>query len=480
MSGPVHNAEEGRHRRLAYGRRDANESTRVDVVASVVEAVRVVLASRVNAAKRLAVAYSGGRDSTVLLDAACRISRAASLEVAALHVHHGLSPEADRWIEHCTRECGHAGVPLYVERVSVTRASRTSLEDQARSARYDALVALARRARTQVVLLAHHQDDQAETLLLQLLRGSGPRGLAAMPVSRISSGVTWLRPLLDVPRAAIDAYAAQCRLQYVDDESNASDAHRRNMLRNTVIPALREIRSGYPATLARAAGLQAQAAELIDALAEIDAREHFDGASLACVALASVSTARACNVLRWFLRSRGLPAPSSARLHAMLAQFRDPRDDSQATVRHAGREVSLFRGRIHAHASALQPFSVSWAGGDRLALPHGELRVVRSSGGRIDPQRLFATALHVRSRLGGERMALPASAGHRSLKDMLREAGLPPWQRRALPLVFAGERLAVVPGIAVDPAFLAPAGTDGVDLVWTPDVAACTRSVSSA
>ena len=431
-------------------------------------AVGAALAAQALRGQAVAVALSGGRDSRALLDAAATCAPDAGVRLFALHVHHGLSPHADRWAAFCAEICAASGVELHVRRVTLPARPREGIEAAARTARYAALAAMAHACGASAVLLAHHEDDQAETVLLQLLRGAGPRGLSGMPAALTSDGVLWLRPWLQLPRADVEAYVAARVLAYVDDESNDSPRHRRNALRQAVVPQLRAIAPGYPGTLARAAAHQAEAAALLHELAAADAAPFHDGTTLDRAALSQLSPMRARNVLRWFLHERGLPPPSAARLAALLDQLSAARSGAALRLRHGGSEIGLYRERIHAHAGAPPPFTADWRGDGPLALPHGELRVTPAPDGDVDLARLFAAGVVVRSRAGGERLRLGAGRPARALKSVLREAALAPWERAALPLVFAGDALAVVPGIAVDPDFRAAAGATAGILVWTP------------
>lgn len=437
-----------------------------DPVGAVRRAVAAALDAHAARDARIAVALSGGRDSVALLDAAAHMLPADRL--VACHVHHGLSPHAGRWSDFCSALCARRGIAFAVERVTVPAAPRTSLEANARLARYAALAAMAQRAGAAAVLLAHHQDDQAETMLLQLLRGAGPRGLAAMPAAYRWRELAWLRPLLDLPRATIDACVAARALSYVDDESNAVARLRRNALRLRIVPALREIAPGYPRTVARAAAHQAEAARLLHELAALDAAPFYDGTTLARAALVTLPPHRALNVLRWFLHEQGLPPPPAARLAAMLDQLGNARRDATVRLPHAGAEIGLFRERIAAHRPATERYACAWTGAAPLALPHGTLRIAASPAGELDAARLFAHRVVVRSRRGGERFRAGIDRPQRALKSMLREAALAPWERDALPLVFADDALAVVPGIGIDPAFRIAPPRRGVTLVWEP------------
>ena len=410
------------------------------------------------------VALSGGRDSVVLLDVAAPLCAARGIALVAAHVHHGLSPHADAWAGFCEALCRRRGVAFACSRVQVRGAAANGLEAAARSARYAALAAMARAFGAAHVALAHHADDQAETVLLQLARGAGPAGLAAMPAVRMADGIAWLRPLLDVPRAAIDAYAAAVALSYVDDDSNASSRHRRNALRRDVVPAFAAMAPGYPRTLVRAAAQAAEAARLADDLAAIDASDACDGATLSRASLAALPAHRARNLLRYFLRLQGLRLPSSARLGAMLAQLADAAPDARVALHHDDAVIGIHGGRVVVHAPPPAPFDRAWHGEAALDLPHGTLAFTPEAAA---PMRLARPAAardewRVRARRGGERLRLDAAGPRRSLKSLLQRSGMPVWERDALPLVFCGDVLAAVPGVGVDPAFRAPAGAQGL------------------
>src|SRR5208283_933594 len=279
-------------------------------------ALAAALTEHVAPGARLAVALSGGIDSMVLLDAAAARAAQHGILLSAVHVNHGLSPNAERWAQFCGRQCALRGVALVTHRLSLKRRRGESLEALARSARYDCLLG----SDVDVVALAHHADDQAETLLLQLLRGAGAHGLSAMARYRPGRPAV-LRPLLGLTRATLAAYAAARGLVWIDDESNAERRHARNFLRHEVAPLLAARFPGYPATLARAARHQAEVAELADALAAIDAAGVLDANGLDRERLAALPAARARNVLRAFLRAKGLRPPSEARLAEMLRQL---------------------------------------------------------------------------------------------------------------------------------------------------------------
>jgi len=446
-----------------------------DPVRTLRAAVARAIEAQVSPTAPVVIALSGGRDSVVLLDALLATATCRGNALTAVHVHHGLSPNADAWARFCEEFCAARGVTFALWMAGVARAPQQSLEASARIARYGGLAATAVARGIAHIALAHHRGDQAETLLLQLLRGAGPRGLAGMPATaRDSAGITWLRPLLELPRAAIDAYVEATRLRFVDDESNDSHAYRRNAVRHRVMPALAAVFPNPERTLARAAGLQAEAARLADDLAALDAGAAASDPTIDRARLAALPPYRAANLLRWFLRQHGLPAPSAARLAAMLAQLRTTRADAEVRIVHADRALGIHRGRVVVHALPPPAFDVPWSGEAHLALPHGRLEFTRIVGAGLDATRLAGAPVRIRSRAGGERFCLGAGRPRRALKSLLQEADVPPWQREATPLVFCGDDLVWVPQLGTAPAFATPPGSAGVAIAWHPSED-CTR-----
>ncbi len=413
---------------------------------------------------RVAVALSGGIDSMVLLDALAPFAAHHPFMLSAVHVNHGLSPNADSWARFCTEQCDARGVPLTITRLELKRKPGASLEALARAARYERLSA----AEADVVALAHHADDQAETVLLQLLRGAGSRGLSAMP--RFHAGKpALLRPLLALTRSTLAAHAAARGLAWIEDESNAQTRHRRNLLRHEIVPLLAAHFPGYPSTLLRAAAHQAEASALLDEVAALDAVTAVDAQGIDRRQLAALSPARARNLLRWFLRNEGLKPPSEARLADMLRQFMDATPGARIGIAHDGAELGCHRGRIVVHAPPTAAYVRPWEGETELRLPGGTLVFERTDGTGLAASKLERGRVTLRSRSGGERMQLAANRPQRALKKLMQEAHLPPWQRNALPLVWCGDELAAVPRIGVAPAFQAGPGEAGWMLEWRPE-----------
>ena len=378
--------------------------------------------------KRILVGLSGGIDSVVLLHA---LSRAIA-GVRAAHVNHGLSPNAEGWARFCRRFCKRLGVPLTVRRVRVAKRGE-GVEAAARAARYAAFAKLG----FDVLALAHHLDDQAETVLMNLLRGAGPRGASGMPLRAAFRGRRLIRPLLEVPREAIVAYAREQRLAWIEDESNLSDAYARNFLRLHIAPLLSARYPRWREALARAA-------------------RHF--------ARADVDASIA---LREFLAGKGLRAPSEAKLVDMLRQLTAAAPGTR--IEHDGAELRVYRGEVHVaparKATEFQP--VAWRGERKLTLPAlgGELRFRRVRGEGIDARWVAQGELQVKLRGGGERLQPDARRPRRTLKNLFQEAGVPPWQRERLPLLYRGDELVWAPGLGVDARYAAAQKRAG----WVPE-----------
>ena len=438
---------------------------------------------------RLVAGLSGGVDSVVLLDLLLRAAKKLRFELAALHVNHQLNPAAGRWTAFCRAFCKQRGVALTVARVTVPR--NASLEAAARDARYRAFSALP----ADFVALAHNLDDQAETLLLQLLRGAGLKGLSAMPVVRIEDrgsrigkkiasnakrklnpqssilNPAILRPLLDISRSEIEAYARSRKLEWIEDDSNADICYDRNFLRHRVLPIIAKRYPAYRKTLARASRNLAEAAQMLDQLAAADAQD--DAGGLGTTALRRLSAARAKNALRHFLARHGVTMPSAARLDECLRQALHARNDAGVVVELDGSELRRFAGELYVVPKfALAPgrFSRRWRGERRVSLPAlgGTLVMAKARGGGINLARLTAHPVTIRVRRGGERLQLDRVRPRRSLKNLLQESRIPPWERARLPLIFCGDALVWAAGIGVDCAFQASRNEVALRPGWTP------------
>ena len=429
--------------------------------------VQSILRQHVPSGGRLLIGLSGGIDSVVLLHVLARGLRVPPSRLTALHVNHQLSPNAARWAGFCGRLCARLGVPLRSVTVEVKRGNST--EAAARAERYRAYAAVP----ADFVLLAHNRDDQAETLLLQLLRGAGPRGLAAMGVLKPAAGAmpAVLRPLLDVPRAEIERYARRYRLRWVEDESNEDIYYLRNFLRHEVLPLLESRFPGSGATLARASRHQAEASELLDVLARNDLGRLAPGRPLPVARLLRLEPARARNALRGFLRLNGMAMPESDRLEEALRQCTLARRDARVCVDLGDAELRRYQDGLYL-VRPLPEVKPDWEqvwDGRPLPLPQlgGTLRMVRRKGQGIAVHWLDQTTLTVRARRGGESLRLRAGGHTRTLRNLLQEAGLPPWTRERLPFIWLDGQLVAVPGVGINVDFRARRTEMGLSPVWS-------------
>ena len=451
------------------------------------ETVAAVLETHAVRGRRVAVGLSGGVDSVVLLDVLGRLRNDFRLALSAIHVNHQISAHALEWEAFCKALCQARGVALTVRKVQVPRDGR-GVEAAARGLRYQAYA----RIEADFVALAHHLDDQVETFLLQLLRGAGPKGLAAMPALRkaesgrmkaeveqdrakrdtssfiLSSCI--LRPLLEVKRNEIEAYATARKLEWIEDDSNADSRYDRNFLRNELLPRLETRFPAYRETLSRASRNLADYSELADDLAALDAHAFNDG-MVPVESLRGLSDARALNLLRRMFASRGLPMPNRTRLEETLRQCRDVGADSEVHVSFGSHGLRCFRGRVGiVEESGAMPadWYTQWDGRRELLLPAGlGMLRARSALGEGIAERYFAQqGVTVRGRSGGERMRPADSRPRRTLKNLLQETAVPPWERERMPLLFIGDALAWVPGIGAAAEFRAASDEQGIVPEW--------------
>lgn len=443
-----------------------------------------IVSSPSTTAGRVAVAYSAGRDSTALLHAtACAARAHPGTTVWALHVHHGLSAQADAWLAHAERTCtqwAEQGLPvrLLSRRVHVPLDAGDSVEALARDVRYEALADMAKGLDIEMILLAHHRRDQAETFLLQALRGAGVSGLAAMPHDVVRDGVRWVRPWLSHGREAIEAYVAQHGLHHVDDDSNARDRFARNRLRLSVWPSLEAAFPQAEQSLAMAArrvqdvlpGVASWRESLIQALALPDGR--LDAASWSELSGAQ----RRESLMHWYRQMCGaaLPATWVERLAHEV-----PRLVYQGKVAHWPEiGLGLYRGALQLLPASppesmeeletvqICPLAIDAPGEHELAAwSNGRLRVLSVLSGGISPALLAGA--EARNRQGAERFQLGPSRPPRSLKKQFQALGVPEWQRRG-PLIWSGDQLVFVPGLGIDARCVAPLGSPQWGLEWVP------------
>ena len=419
---------------------------------------------------RLTLALSGGVDSIAALDILAGLARAHPFALDCLHVNHRISPNAGAWARFARASARRYGLECTVRTVDLAPHRRLGLEGAARAARYAAFA----RARADFVVLAQHRDDQAETVLLQLVRGAGLAGLAGMAVVRRAGGPTLLRPLLGATRAEIERYARERDLKWVEDESNADERHARNFVRRRVMPLLVELNAAAAANLARSAAHLAEAHELARAVAALDAREAMHDGRLSAAALARLPAARARNLLRWTIAEAGLVAPDAGRLDEILRQVVGARADAAIRIALDGAEVRRYRDAVWIVAEQAPPppaFRARWTGRPAWHLPElgGTLTFKATNGGGVAARTLDRGRVEVRLRRGGERLQPDGRRPRRTLKALLQESAIPPWERERLPLLYSGGKLVAVPGIGVAAEAAAAAGERGWTVSWVPD-----------
>lgn len=380
----------------------------------------------------LLVGYSGGLDSTVLLHLLAADEALRSRGLRALHVHHGLHADADDWARHCTEVCAALGIPLAIAHVTVDKDAGEGLEAAARHARHGAFQAQMQAGET--LVLAHHLDDQAETFLLRALRASGPDGLGAMqPWRAFAEGWLW-RPLLDTPRNALEDYATQHGLRWIDDPSNDNPRHDRNFLRSQVLPVLRQRWPQASAALARSAELQREATALLDnedVLALAHARS-LDPACLRVDTLLHLPVARRARVLRRWTAECGLPPLPAQGVDWVEQTLSGTRADAAPEFVWSDAVLRRWQGVLWAEIRRPDlpaGFSVHWDGLKPLPLPTGGCLHWQLGGDAS------AQDWRVHARRGGERITLPGRSHSHSLKHVLQSLAIPPWLRQRMPLL---------------------------------------------
>lgn len=444
----------------------------------VLESVLAALRRHTQTTERLCVGLSGGMDSVVLLHALVQLRDAANIRnpLEALHVHHGLSPNADQWAAFCAGLCAAWSLPLHVTHVRVDPAGQ-GLEAAARDARYAAYA----RCNADWILQAHHADDQVETLLLRLSRGTGLRGLAGMPEVRgILDGPRVLRPLLKLPRPQLARYAETQHLRWIEDESNSDVRLDRNFLRLKVLPLIAERFPSWRTNWTRAAQHAADAVQLLDELAAQDA----GGADqVELERLRTLSSQRLQNVIRWMVVGRGESTPDMARLLDVERCLRTCALDSQLGIRFGEAALFQYRGRLHwAHASRLAvppPFSRSiHADGDlaeeggvrSVEVPElqGQLVLEATQGQGIALRHWASEPLRLHGAEPGGSLRLAANRPMRALKNLWQEAGIPPWKRAWQLRVSLGQRLVWVDGLGSDITLRPAEDEPGIVFRWRP------------
>jgi tRNA(Ile)-lysidine synthase len=430
------------------------------------QAFRAALLRLIPPATRCVIAYSGGLDSHVLLHLCARL---ALFPLRAIHVHHGLQARGDDWAAHCATVCRDLNVPIDVVRANAHPAKGQSPEEAARMARYQVLRGQVGEA--EVLLTAHHADDQAETMLLQLLRGAGVDGLAGMPERAAFGRGLLVRPFLGFSRTELLDYATAQNLSWVEDASNADESFDRNFLRRRVMPLLRQRWPGAARAMSRGAAHCAEAAQILDERAR-ELLPSVQGSSkdtLSIVPLIELTGSDQRLVLRAWLRANGFRMPAAHILERVVREAIPARRDRTPRVEWSEGEIRRYREFLYL-MRPLAPVPTDgetpWRRDAPLPLPGGgALEAVREEGPGIAPRFWLAGVAVVRYRRGGERCRMPGRSGTHELKKLLQEKGLPPWERERLPLVYIDGELAAVADLWVCEPFAGEADEVNVRLI---------------
>lgn len=434
---------------------------------NLLERVATLTSPLIPAGRSILIGLSGGVDSVVLLHLLHQLAPRYAWQLSALHVHHGISPNADSWADFCAKLCATLLIPLQIDQVDIAPLRTLGIEAAARNLRH---AAFAKQA-CDFVALAHHADDQVETLLLQLLRGAGVRGASAMPVLRAATPDV-VRPLLQNSRQEIVSYAVAHNLAWIEDESNEDEYYPRNFLRQRLLPLLGEKFPAYRDTLTRSAQNFAEANSLLDELAQQDAMRAITDGTLDVAIMQAFSPPRAKNLLRYFLHQCGAPMPHFVQLDDMLLQLGGARADAALCVNFGDGDWQLrrYQGRGYVMRTLGvmdDKFKLGWQGEEKLAWPllNASLMFQPCVSAGVSVAKLQRANVTLRLRQGGESLRPAANAATRSLKNLLQEHAVLPWQRERWPLLFCGDELVCVPGVGIATAYQAAAGEAGITLV---------------
>lgn len=405
--------------------------------------------------KRIAVALSGGLDSVVLLDTVCKAQAKNQNQIFAFHIHHGLQKQADAWLIFCEKLAKKYKIHFDFRLLHLHSDEEPgNVEARARAGRYEALADLCEEYGIEDLLLAHHQNDQAETVLLQLLRGSGVAGLSGMPASRgisTNPGITLWRPLLNQSRQELEAYAKEHRLKWIEDPSNQNTKYRRNAVRKKIIPALKKIQPEALANMARSAQLLGEAQTLLNRLAQQDGKNILYKNQLKVaplLVLAKEDLPAANNVLRYWLQTQRLAMPSQERLQAWWRDLAQVKADANLEWLHDASKIYLWRGMLQVGnvEGGRWVLKALPANSQQLGLPAAWVKEAQDNN-----------EVSLRERQGSEKIQIKPKTPRKTLKNLYQEADIPPWERQA-PLLYINDELIAVAGIGVSYPHLTPTG----------------------
>ena len=434
----------------------------------VVEKGFVSLSASHKKIKSMTVALSGGIDSVVLLHLLHQLQERQTFTLKASHVHHGLSKNADKWVKFCEKLCTKLSVPLDVHYIKLPQKKSLGIEGEARRLRYEKLL----QSKTDLVVLAHHEDDQAETFLLQLIRGAGIKGLSSM--AHFDDSRRLWRPLLNTSRTDIESYAKKHQLKWIEDESNQNIDFDRNFIRSKVLPILKNRFSYIIKVISRSTSHLAEAQYLLDDLAKIDLKIYLKSNNykhrLKVKTLDKLSNYRAKNVLRFWLEMNGQMMPSKDLLDELLRQVLTAKKDAELKIELSkDDEIRRYKDEIYIVPKKQKHeknYEIIWSGESKIILPNGQkLTFKKVKGGGINLKFLRDQKLKIRNRQGGEFFKPDSKRPTKKIKQLLQESDLPPWEREFLPLIFVGDDLAFVPNFGIDIKFQTKAKELGLEVI---------------
>lgn len=434
----------------------------------VVEKSFVSLSTSHKKIKSMTVALSGGVDSVVLLHLLHQLQKRQNFILKASHVHHGLSKNADKWVKFCEKLCTKLSVPLDVHRIKLPQKKSLGIEGEARQLRYKKLL----QTKTDLVVLAHHEDDQAETFLLQLIRGAGVKGLSSMAYFDVTRRL-W-RPLLNTSRIDIETYAKKHKLKWIEDESNQNIDFDRNFIRSKVLPILKNRFNHIIKVISRSSSHLAEAQHLLDDLAQMDLKSYLKSINykhkIKVKSLDKLSNARAKNVLRYWLEINDQTMPSKDLLDELLRQVLTAKKDATIKIYLSkDYEIRRYQDEIYIVPKNQQThknYEIIWSGESEIILPNGQKLTFKKVKGRgINLKFLSNQKLKIRNRQGGESFKPDSKRPTKKIKQLLQESNLPPWERDALPLIFVGDVLAALPIFGVDIKFQTKSKELGLEVI---------------
>jgi len=415
---------------------------------------------------KIDLALSGGMDSMALLVAMCRIKSEIKISLRAIHVHHGISDNADKWVDFCKKKCDLLKVEFIFEKINIKSDISMGVEAAGRKGRYKVF----QKYKHSAIALAHHQNDQAETLLLQLFRGSGLKGLSAMQEFDLERKL-W-RPFLHIKKESIENFIQDQRIDYVNDESNENLNYDRNFLRKRVLPLIQDRYPNIIDTISRSASNIAEGLNLNQSIATEDAKKYFskDKVRLSLTMLKLLSKERVINLIRWWLDNNNQTMPTKKTIGELLVQISTLKKDTMVnisissfmSIRAYQDELYLVEKKIE-----LQPYELIWKGQSEIRLPdQSKLLFKKTKGGGLSLSKLETSTLRVQNRVGGERFKPKEKQPTRTLKYLLQSSKIPPWERGSIPLLFLEDQLVVVPNFGIHIEYQAAKEELGWEIIW--------------